>query len=234
MLVNKQDSKVKRMVGDYRKLNQRSFSHAGFLPNMESLVEQLAQNRFKTKVDMRSGFWQIELSKRAQDLTAFVTPSGRVFKWLVMPFRLKNAPAVFQELMEQVLAQMRRKPRVKELNGRGANFGAFFDDGGFGTNSIEDHIQLLEEFFLACQENDLRIKLPKCTFCKEELTYLGFDIGHGFWRPSQKKLAALMNAEISSLKDLKKFLGACNFYRRHVKGFSFTYARLFDKLKTKL
>ena len=96
MLVNKQDSKIKTMVGDYRKLNQRTFSHAGYLPNMESLVEQMAQNRFKTKVDMRSGFWQIELTKRAQDLTAFVTPSGRIFKWMVMPFRLKNAPAFFK------------------------------------------------------------------------------------------------------------------------------------------
>ena len=124
---------------------------------MESLVEQMAQNRFKTKLDMRNGFWQIKLTKRAQDLTAFVTPSGRISKWMVMPFGLKNAPAVFQELMEQLLSQMRRKPKVRELISRGAHFGAFFDDGGFGTNSIEDHMDLLEEFLISCQENDFKM-----------------------------------------------------------------------------
>ena len=66
------------------------------------------------------------------------------------------------------------------------------------------------------------------------MTYLVFDIGYSYWRPSGKKLVALLKAEIYSFKDLKKFLGACDFYRRHVKGFSFTSARLSDKLKKNL
>ena len=65
------------MVGDYRTLNARTIPHAGFLPDLESTVEKLAACRFKTKLDMRSGFWQVELTERAKELTAFVIPNGR-------------------------------------------------------------------------------------------------------------------------------------------------------------
>ena len=47
---------TKRMVGDYRKLNQRTLPHAGFLPDLEATVERIAATRIKTKMDMRSGF----------------------------------------------------------------------------------------------------------------------------------------------------------------------------------
>ena len=42
-----------------------------------------------------SGFWQVELILDTQEVLAFISPKGRVFKWLVMPFGVSNAPAVF-------------------------------------------------------------------------------------------------------------------------------------------
>ena len=77
-LVDKKDSKTRRMVIQFRKLNARTKPHAGFLPNMDQLVESLAKCRFKSKLDMRSGFWQVGLTERARDLSAFCLPSGRI------------------------------------------------------------------------------------------------------------------------------------------------------------
>ena len=48
-----------------------------------------------------------------------------------------------------------------------------------GTNTQEDHVLLLREFFHVCQESHLRIKLEKFEFMKEEMEYLGFDLGSG-------------------------------------------------------
>ena len=66
---------------------------------MENTLERIAKCRYKTKMDKRSGFWQVDLTAEAQELLAFITTKGRVLKWKAMPFGVANAPALFQELM---------------------------------------------------------------------------------------------------------------------------------------
>lgn len=222
---------AKRMVGDYRKLNQRTVPHAGYLPDLESTVEQLAALKVKSKMDMRSGFWQVTLSKNAQDLSSFVIPNGRVFKWKIMPFGLSNAPGVFQELMMKALDALKRRPAAKELFKNGCVVNAFFDDVSVGSHTVEEHKLLLQELFSVCQEMALRVKLSKCEFLKAQLDFLGFDVGYGWWRPSRKKVAALETSKVGNLKELRSFLGACNFYRRHIKAFSHTSACLTELTK---
>ena len=65
---------------------------------------------------------------------------------------------------------------------------AHIDDVSLGTNTQEDHFLLLRECFIVCQENHLRIKLEKCRFMKEEMEYLGFDVGYGWWKPAASKM----------------------------------------------
>ena len=144
--------------------------------------------RYKTKMDKRSGFWQVDLTAAAQELLAFITPKGRVFKWKVMPFGVANAPALFQELMNKVFYILRRTPLVQELTSRGAEMEAHMDDVSLGTKTQEDHVLLLRAFFIVCQENHLRIKLEKCEFMKEEMEYSGFDVGYGWWKPAASKM----------------------------------------------
>ena len=98
-LVEKKESKTKRMVGQYKKVNELTKMHSGFLPNMEGMVEALAGCRVKTKLDLRSGFWQVGLTERAKEITSFCTPNGQVWRWNCMPFGISSAPALFQELI---------------------------------------------------------------------------------------------------------------------------------------
>ena len=67
-----------------------------------------------------------------------------------MPFGIANAPALFQELMHQVLTILKQRPAVQALLERGAVAKAHIDDVLLGTNSIEDHLLLLSEFFDVC------------------------------------------------------------------------------------
>ena len=101
---------------------------------MENTLERIAKCRYKTKMDKRSALWQVDLTAAAQELLAFITPKGRVFKWKVMPFGVANDPALFQELMNKILYILRRKPLVQELISRGAEMEAHIDDVSLGTN----------------------------------------------------------------------------------------------------
>ena len=138
----KPGSTAKRLVVDYGELNKKMLNHSGSIPNMESTLEKIASCRYKTKMDKRSGFWQVDLTPNAQELLAFITPQGRVFNWKVMPFGVANAPALFQELMNKILSILRRRPKVQELIYGGAQMEAHIDDVCLGTNTQEDHLIL--------------------------------------------------------------------------------------------
>ena len=64
-------------------------------------------------MDKRSGFWQVDLTAAAQELLAFITPKCLVFKWKVTPFGVANAPALFQELMNEILYIVRRRQEYR-------------------------------------------------------------------------------------------------------------------------
>ena len=102
-LVAKPGSTALRLVVDYGEVNKKTQNHSGSIPNMENTLERIAKCRYKRKMDKRFGFWQVDLTAAVQELLAFITPKGPVFKWKVMPFGVANAPALFQELMNKSL-----------------------------------------------------------------------------------------------------------------------------------
>ena len=237
-LVAKPGSTALRLVVDYGEVNKKTRNHSGSIPNMENTLERIAKCRYKTKMDKRSGFWQVDLTAAAQEVLAFITPKGRVFKRKVMPFRVANAPALSQELMNKFLYILRRRPlvQVQELISQGAEMEAHIDDPSLGTNTKEDNVLLLREFFIVCQENHLRINLEKCQVMKEEMEYFGFGVGYGGWKPAASKMQPLQDMQIrdhpkKGLHDVRSFVGACNFYRQHIHNFTYSSAPLTDLIK---
>ena len=87
---------------------------------MENTLGRIAKCRYKTKIDKRSGFWQVDLTAAAQELLAFITPQGRVFEWKIMPLGVAYASALFQEMLNKILYILRRRPLAQELISRGA------------------------------------------------------------------------------------------------------------------
>ena len=113
---------------------------------------------------------------------------------------------------------------------------AHIDDVSLGTNTKEDHVLLLCEFFIACQENHLQIKLKKCEFMKEEMECLGFDVGYGWWKPAASMMQPLQDMQIRDdpkkrLHDVRSFVGACNFYGCQIHNFTYSSAPLTDLIK---
>ena len=224
-LVAKPGSTDLRLVVDNGEVNKKTKNHSRSIPNMKNTLELIAKCRYKTKMYRRSGLWQVDLTAAAQELLAFITPKGRVLKWKVMPFGVANAPALFQELMNKILYILMRRPLVQELISRGAEMEAHIDDMSLSTNTQEDRVILLRKAVIFGQENHLRIKLEKCEFMKEEMEYLGFNVGYGWWKQAASKMQPLQDMQIcddpkKGLHGVRSFVGASNFYRRH----SFTYS----------
>ena len=123
------------MVVNYGEVNKKTQNHSGSIPNIENTLERIPKCRFKTKIHERSGHWEVDLTGAAQELLAFVTPKGRVFRCKVMPSGVANVPALFQELMNKILYMLRPRPLVRELVSRWAKMEAHMDDVRLGTNT---------------------------------------------------------------------------------------------------
>ena len=95
-------------------------------------------------------------------------------------------------------------------------------------------LTLLDVLFKVLQENHCRLRPNKCNFLKELLEHLGFDLGYGWWAPSEKNTAPLAHVHLdhnSTTQEIQSFLGVSTFYRRHVARFTWSSAPISDCTK---
>jgi len=94
-----------RMCTDYRRVNAVTKGDSYPLPRIEDCIDAVGNSKFVSKIDLLKGYYAVPLTKRAREISAFVTPRG-LYQYTVMPFGLKNAPATFQRLMNHVTADI--------------------------------------------------------------------------------------------------------------------------------
>ena len=102
VLVKKKDGTT-RLCIDYRKVNDVTTKDAYPLPRVDDTLDTLARSVWFSTLDLKSGYWQVEVAPEDRAKTAFCTQEG-LFEFNVMPFGLCNAPATFQHLIDSVLA----------------------------------------------------------------------------------------------------------------------------------
>ena len=162
VLTTKKDGSARFCI-DYRRVNAVTKPDVYPLPRVDDSLDLLAQSRYFTTLDLAAGYWQVKMGSSSQEKTAFVTHSG-LYEFKVMPFGLRNAPATFQRLMEQVLAGLVRDKCL-----------VYIDDILVVGQTFHDHLlRNLRAVLDRLREAGLRLKPTKCHFAKEEVEYLGY------------------------------------------------------------
>ena len=219
VIVRKKDGSIRFCI-DFRKLNQRTIGDAYAIPRIEDSLHLLVGSKFFTKLDLKAGYWQVELKEEDKMKTAFQVGNIGFFECNRMPFGLCNAPATFQRLMERAMGEINLRDCL-----------IYLDDIIIFSDTFEAHLERLEAVFQRLHTYNLKLKASKCEFFKTEVTYLGHVVSEEGIKTDPEKIRALKDWPVpKSVKDVRKFLGFTGYYRRFIHGFSAIVRPLNDLL----
>ena len=206
MLVPKPD-KSYRFITDYRRINAVTKKDSFPIPRIEDCIDKIGKAKFVSKIDMLKGFWQVALTDRAKQISAFVTPDGQ-YRYRRMAFGMVNSSATFQRLVNIVISGL-----------EGCQ--AYIDDLIIYSDTWEEHMIRIRALFKRLADANLTVNLAKSDFCKATVEYLGHEIGQGQVKPVRAKIDAIVNySEPKDKKSLMRYLGAVGYYRRFCVNFS--------------
>lgn len=141
----KQDGSM-RMCVDYRALNKVTIKNKYPIPLVADLFDRLCKATYFTKLDLRSGYWQVKVAEGDKSKTTCVTKYGS-YEFLVMPFGLTNAPATFCNLMNDVFSDYVDRFVI-----------VYLDDIVIYSESLEDHLSHLRMVFSRLKEHQLYVR----------------------------------------------------------------------------
>jgi len=200
----------KRMVIDYRNLNDQTIKNNYPLPLITELIDNMGSKKVFTKMDLRWGFNNVRIKEGDEWKGAFTMHIGS-FEPTVMFFGMTNSPATFQAMMNEILRDLINEGKVA----------VFVDDVLVGTETEEGHNEIVEEILKRLEENNLYIKLEKCIWKVRKIGFLGVIIGpNGIEIEVEKVDGVLSWPQPKNMKDVRKFLGLANYYRRFIKDFA--------------
>ncbi|WVZ89623.1 hypothetical protein U9M48_036002 [Paspalum notatum var. saurae] len=186
----------KRLCVDYRPLNAVTVKNKYPIPHIDILFDQLAGAKVFSKIDLRSGYYQIKIREEDIPKTAFSTRYG-LYEYLVMSFGLTNAPAFFMYMMNSVFMNELDKFVV-----------VFIDDILIYSKNEKEHEEHLRVVLTRLREHKLYAKFSKCAFWLKE-------------RVDPSKVKDVPNwKQLETVTEIGSFLGLAGYYRRFIKDFS--------------
>jgi hypothetical protein len=184
------------------------------------LLDELHGAKYFSKLDLRSGYYQIRVRLEDVPKTAFQTHEGH-YEFKVMSFGLTNAPTTFQATMNQLFRPYLRKFVL-----------VFFDDILIYSKTWKEHMKHLEQVLSLLEKNQFYAKLSKCSFGKEEVEYLGHVISREGVKVDPDKIKAITEwPKPKNISKLRGFLGLTGYYRRFIKNYAHLTTPLSNLLK---
>ncbi|UYV65871.1 K02A2.6-like, partial [Cordylochernes scorpioides] len=208
ILVKKRDGKYRFCV-DHRKLNNVTVKDVYPIPRIDEVLDTLQGSKYFSAIDLKSGYWQVEVEEKDKEKTAFTTAHG-LYEFNVMPFGLCNAPATFERNMENMLGNLRWQICL-----------CYLDDVIIYSSDFSTHLKRKKAVLRCFREANLKLNNKKCQFAFEELEILGHITNQHGIKPAEHNIKAIRDFPWpKKIKEVQSFLGICSYYRKFIKGFS--------------
>jgi len=193
-----------RVCGDFSTgLNERLESHQYPLPLPEDIFAKLANAKYFSHLDLSDAFLQIEINDASKELLTINTHVG-LFRYNRMVFGVKTFPAIFQQIMDQMLEGI-------------PGAAAYIDDIFVSGKDESEHTKNLHAVLNRIKDYGFKLKYEKCEFYKTSVSYLGYIIDQDGLKPNPERIHAITTMpEPSNVTELRSFLSAINFYGKFV------------------
>ncbi|CAG5104848.1 Oidioi.mRNA.OKI2018_I69.chr1.g1600.t1.cds [Oikopleura dioica] len=208
LLVKKPNGKW-RLVCDYRKLNQVTIANQYPLPEIDGLIDQMSESTVFSTADLFTGFHQIPCDADTKQKVAITTDFGQ-FTWTAMPMGGKNAPAVFQMMMDKIFKDV-----------PSSELAIYLDDLCLHSKSYGDNLKTIEKVLSILRRNNLKIRAAKTEFLKPRVKFCGAIIENGFRFPNPLKTKAVREiAQPTTKSEAASIFGLLNYHRNFIPHFA--------------
>ena len=212
-----------RMCLDYRKVNTHLQVDIHPLPRLEKMVETAAGNKYYATLDMQDAYYQVELGEQSRDLTTF-SDGVSLYRFKRLPFGLSCSPAIFSRVMGNMLTPLVKQGWVKN----------YLDDIILWAPSFSSLLKRLDTLFKHLSSHGVKLNVGKCHFGQPEVRFLGHIVSKDGCRPCPENVNAVVDMKPpSNIKEVRRFLGMCGFYRKHIKDYAKIAVPLTNLLRQK-
>jgi hypothetical protein len=219
LFVPKKDGGL-RLCVDYRGLNKITIKNRTPLPLIGETLDRLSRAKIFTKIDLKDAYNRIRIRPGDEWKTAFRTRYGH-FEYCVMPMGLCNAPATFQQYINEALAGLLDVFCV-----------VYLDDILIFSDNVAEHADHVRQVLERLRRHQLYVKLSKCEFSTDRVEFLGFVVSTTGVSMEESRVSAIKEWPVpQSFRDVQVFLGFANFYRRFIHRYSHHAAPLTSLLK---
>ena len=209
VLFQKKKDGTLRLCIDYRGLNQLTVKNKYPIPRIDELLDRLHGSTVFSKIDLKSGYYQIRIKEEDIPKTAFNSRYGH-YEFTVMSFGLTNAPATFNRLMQDIFKHQLDKHVL-----------VFFDDILIYSRNDKDHEAHVKEVLSILREHKLFAKRSKCTFFAKRIEYLGFIVSQEGISVDPAKVQDIVDwPQPKNVREVRGFLGITGWYRIFIKDYA--------------
>ncbi|KAK4296250.1 hypothetical protein Pmani_031249 [Petrolisthes manimaculis] len=193
-----------RICIDPRDLNKAIRREHYPMPTIEDIATRLSGARVFSILDVKQGFWHVQLEEQSSYLTTFNTPFGR-YRWLRMPFGISSAPEIFQQRMHQLIEGLQG---VEVM----ADDFVVYGCGATREEAMADHDRKLQEFLCRCNEQNVVLGIDKLQLRLSEVPFLGHVISEEGIKAAPQKIQAIVEMPApNDLSGLRRLLGMVQY-----------------------
>ncbi|GFY27839.1 retrovirus-related Pol polyprotein from transposon 297 [Trichonephila clavipes] len=187
-----------RFSVDCRRLNNVSKMDIYSLPRIDDTLDTLTDDTWFPTLDLKSGYWQVEIHPEDKWMTFFTTPQG-LWQFKIMPFGLCDSPATFKRLMETVLGEFSYEACL-----------VYLDDIIIVERSFKVHLNNIRRVVQKLKETNLKLSLSKCHLFRREVTSLVHIILAESVQTDPDKILAVKDWNCpTDVPQLRSFLDLC-------------------------